>query len=69
MKEIKTGTILPNGATVLEVRNVLDHRIVLAKWFSPGMEYVTWAIDANGDAYWGHYFNDFGKAAKDFVER
>jgi len=69
MKEFRTGMILPNGATVLEVKDKDDYRIVLAKWKKMGTEYIVWAMDALGNCYWGNYFHDFGRAAQNFVER
>lgn len=33
------------------------------------MPYVTWAIDAEGHTYWGHYFKTLNEAVKDFNQR
>jgi len=54
---------LKNGALVIE----RSGRVVLAQW--KGSEFVTWNIDSDGNAYWGHYFKDITSAAEDFLIR
>ena len=55
--------LLHNGASIIAAKN----GIVLCKWTE---EYVTWAVNENGDAYWGHYFKDDLEAAvRDFIRR
>lgn len=64
---------LHNGATVMSVayrKGRTDERVVLA--FTSRLDvhpWVTWAIDEQGSAFWGHYFNDPAEALADFHER
>jgi len=53
---------LKNGADVIVQR----HNHVLARWRG---EFVFWTVDNDGNAYWGHYFNDIEKAVEYFVNR
>jgi hypothetical protein len=55
---------LKSGATIL----MLMGDTVLARY---GNQFVTWKIDGEGNAYWGHYFNanQFNKAVNDFHSR
>ena len=54
---------LRNGATIIEQRG----DVVLAKWRG---EYVTWVVDGEGNAHWGHYhMQDIVSAAEEFNER
>jgi len=64
---MKTQEILKNGAEVLSRH--LD--LVLATWTkgSRGQEWITWCVDEEDNAYWGHYFDSFEKAEADFVAR
>jgi hypothetical protein len=60
---------LPNGATVLAFKQRSnDHGVVCARTHG-AHEYVTWAVDANSDAYWGHYFKTYDEAIVDWKER
>ena len=66
MATINPGTVLPNGATVVA------HKpgVILALWISETTPYVTWGCnDDTLDCYWGHYFDNFASAVKDFDER
>ena len=57
---------LKNGAEIINMDSIAG--IVLAKF--RGFEYVTWNVDADGNAYWGHYFNDDLNAARiDYADR
>jgi hypothetical protein len=57
---------LRNGATVIAFMG----DVVLAEWDKgTHKEYVTWRVDANADAYCGHYFRDLDEAKADFKER
>lgn len=62
------GETLRNGAIVLAHRPKPSCAgAVLCDWRG---EYVTWCIDREGNAFWGHYFQkDLVKAAQDFVDR
>jgi len=62
---------LNNGAEILAYKKRLRGvMVVLAKWNSTGKEeYVTWVVDDNGDAYWGHYFNNEDDALVDWEKR
>ena len=54
---------LKNGARVIEQ----DGATVLADWNG---QYVTWKIDSEGSAYWGHYYNkDLKDALSNYNER
>jgi hypothetical protein len=53
---------LKNGAIALDERN----GYCIAKWND---EYVTWAVDKEGNAYWGHYFSDIMEAVRDYMQR
>lgn len=53
---------LKNGATIAqEYRNV-----VLAHWRG---DWVTWKIDTERNAYWGHYYDNYQDAINDFARR
>jgi len=69
MTNLNPGSILPNGATVLHYRQRDDKRVVLATWRQG--ELVTWQVDADGNAYWGHYFRPGADdmAMQDFENR
>jgi hypothetical protein len=55
-----------NGAELLKRDEATG--IVLAKFRDS--EYVTWMTDADGIAYWGHYFaGDIVAASADYAER
>ena len=66
---------LNNGAEILAYKKRLRGvMIVLARWVrhdgaGQREEYVTWAVDDNGDAYWGHYFNNEDDALVDWEKR
>ena len=68
---VKTGEVLPNGAMVLAYKynSMAEVHYVLAVW--KDSEYVTWVLDYEKEAFWGHYFpnGDLLGAAKDFTER
>lgn len=71
--DMSTTNILKNGAEVIN-RWYCEQRerwIVLACWQrgSVGWEYITWATDDCGNAYWGHYFNTYQQALEDFNKR
>lgn len=59
------GDKLPNGAIVLCLRG----EIILA--LNPGnwQPWVTWRIDADHNAYLGHYFGSLEEAISDFNAR
>ena len=62
---------LKNGATVIASQQVEpDGRVVLAKTQGESAcPYVTWAVDDEGNAYWGHYYIDLMDAFADFTSR
>lgn len=62
---------LPNGATVLAVKQTqYNHAtVVCALPHNEVTPYVTWAVDENSDAYWGHYFKTYDEAMEDWRER
>ena len=63
-------THLENGAEILQLKSKADgNYIVLAHWPQSYHEYVTWTIDSELNAYWGHYFGTLEDAEQDFTER
>lgn len=84
--ESRVGTRLPNNyALVLQHRweydlhGHVEKQVVLCSMLND-TEYVTWRIDQEGNAYWGHYFNGnltyghdkaeaFRKAVDDYLTR
>lgn len=77
-KHLKPGLALPNGAIVVACRERSSARegpptyFVLAMWLRGrnDCEYVTWVVDSQGEATWGHYFNeDLAAAASDYFDR
>lgn len=78
------GSTLKNGALVLQHTVRDDKEIVLCSW-KDGHEFVTWRLDNEGNAFWGHYFSwgcgvcggkvtdtkedAFERAVKDFLTR
>lgn len=69
--DIKVGSKLPNGASVLAVRNgKLGYPIVLAEWQNGSHRpFVTWTCDTQGNAYWGNYFSNLEEATTDYFNR
>ena len=70
---LSTAQALPNGAHILSRKLVgppthtdLERWVVLAQW---GEDFVTWCSDADGNAYWGHYFSNGSRANHDFDHR
>jgi len=57
-------TTLRNGAELLQQIG----SVVLAKT-GGYMPFVTWTVDADGNAYWGHYHKTLTEAAREFEER
>jgi hypothetical protein len=55
---------LNNGAEIIEQRG----EVVLARWNSPH-PFVTWRVDDEGNAYWGHYFKTELEARYSFERR
>lgn len=78
--DITLANSLPNGAQILERRlSAINNNtyVVLCCWKrvygnvgqNAGHEYVTWRVDSQGNAFWGHYFRSFEMAAKDYSSR
>jgi hypothetical protein len=69
MDLIKIGTILPNGATVLDFKTTPRGGIILAQWQNDS--WVTWWFNP-GDlksTCHGHYTHDLADALSDFAAR
>lgn len=64
---MRVGDKLANGATVIAVVATEMKTIVAAKWH--GDQFVTWRVDAKGNAFLGHYFDNYGDAIRDLKER
>jgi hypothetical protein len=63
-------TVLNNGAEVFALKGMKGrHWVVLAKTDQGIHPWVTWAVDQNGDAYWGHYFATQPEAYDDWEKR
>lgn len=62
---------LPNGAEVIAHKQVARAlaTVVCRLWNNEVTPYVTWAVDENGAAYWGHYFRTYDEALADWKER
>lgn len=60
--QIKKGTVLPNGATVIQKKG----DIVLARFKG---EFVTWAVDNYGNCSSGRYYLKESEAKKSFERR
>jgi len=54
---------LNNGASVLAVKPSQNGFVVLANFNG---SFVTWAVDNDMNAYWGHYFETQDEALDDF---
>jgi hypothetical protein len=71
--DMATRNTLPNGAEILaRYHNIRAQNtwIVLCVWHEgPYREYVTWCTDGDGNAHWGHYFREYGAAARDYQTR
>lgn len=63
------GGKLPNGATV--ERHYQDADTVVVMCRTVDGNYVTWRLDPDGNAYWGHYFreDEEREAIKNFFSR
>ena len=64
--------VLTNGAIVLQSAPLRDGgRAVLtdAHAVSSVEPYVTWIVDAAGNAFWGHYFAKVTDASSDYAIR
>jgi hypothetical protein len=61
---------LPNGAVILDRRQIGEYWFWLAEYHGP-QPYVTWIshTDSPGETFWGHYHTLFLKANDEFRER
>ena len=60
------GDRLPNGATVVAIRNDVVLALRPGHVYDP---YVTWSIGPDGGTYSGHYHNHLDEAVADFADR
>lgn len=62
---------LKNGAKIvqLETRKKDYQQFVLAFWSGHTCPWVTWAMDSEGNTYWGHYFGNEESARLDLAKR
>jgi hypothetical protein len=70
--EIKFGTVLSNGATVIEhSRTAKGVVLVLTHWYrsSTTVEWVTWKLDDAGNAYYGNCYRSLKDAIENFEYR
>lgn len=61
------GIALRNGARVLRFNESAG--LVLAEWPGRWTPFVTWRVDADGNAYWGNYHRELRDAETDFAKR
>ena len=66
MTAITTGTKLANGALVLETKLIGNEVFVLAYRGDDYTPFVTWMVDKDKYAFYGHYFPTLSEATKDF---
>lgn len=67
MDDFAVGSTLNNGATVLQAKQPQDDIVVLG--FING-EFVTWKVNGERMAFWGHYFDqNLAAALKDYEAR
>ena len=66
-----TLNVLPNGAIILCRWRALDEDWVVLCYFidDSSHRYVTWHTDDQGRADHGRYFQTYGRALTDFVQR
>lgn len=57
---------LRNGADVLKMKKDASGFVVLAR---TDVDFVTWLVDNDGNAFHGHYFQTLAEASKDFDSR
>lgn len=73
MYNYEPGKKLRNGAKIVGYLAHADtnKRVVFCEWPENDsvLKYVTWRVDEEGNAFWGHYFSDRELAKTDFVER
>ena len=71
--DIKVGSTLPNGATVVSSTKVGDNEwAVLAVRGAEYEPYVTWMggfVDGAVSTFWGHYHQSITSAIEDYKER
>lgn len=62
---------LKNGAEIVQtqIRKKDYQQFVLAFWSGHSAPWVTWAMDGEGNTYWGHYFNSEDSARLDLAKR
>jgi len=69
--KMKTNTILPNGATIKR-HLVTDNGGVILAWRDHSVhQYITWYYNGTdfNTTCWGHYFDNYDQANKDFLTR
>jgi hypothetical protein len=61
---------LPNGAKILDRRQIGEYWVWFAEFHGP-QPYVTWVsnVSSPGETYWGHYHTLFLKGYDEFCER
>jgi hypothetical protein len=68
--KVNAPKVLPNGAKVLDYKIYANGNIVALCEFGVGYHpFVTWRLDEEGNAFWGHYFDNAEEAYRDFEER
>jgi hypothetical protein len=67
MFDLATATQLPNDAIIL-ARHI-PTKTVLCQREHSYQPFVTWKVDDEGNAYWGHYFERQETALRAFADR
>lgn len=62
-------TTLKNGATEIARITMNGRTHVMANRHTDYEPFVTWALDADQNTYWGHYFATHDEAAADLIKR
>lgn len=66
MFEPKVGESLSNGAVVLDRHYTTERGWTVLCDYGGVQPYVTWRLDQNGNAFWGHYFRELESAQEHF---
>lgn len=63
--------VLNNGAQIKAFKQMIGRHMVVLAFLEHNVitPWVTWCVDDNGDAYWGHYFKTDEEAFEDWKER
>lgn len=65
------GSILHNGSTVLAAARAANGDGFVLALIAKGqrVEFATWAVEGEGNTFWGHYFDTLDNALADLHTR